>query len=128
MMSIVNYLNEHQKYEHDVMGRAFMLEMDNNNIVLKVNGDEWLIESGISAELAIQEILEEHNIEIRFCEECGKPMDEGFMIDDGSFYSCEECFESVMDNTYGRKDSACRGFGLEAAQGPSRLPSSEMIP
>lgn len=41
-------------------------------------------------------------MEIRFCEECGKPYDRGFTAENGDWYCCEECFESTMDRDYGR--------------------------
>ena len=40
--------------------------------------------------------------EIRFCDECGKPMDYGYTMDDGSWYCCEECFEPAMNKDYGQ--------------------------
>ena len=51
----------------------------------------------------IQDILyEEYGVEIRFCDKCGKPYDAGYMAGDGEWYSCEECFESVMDGYFGK--------------------------
>lgn len=106
MKSIINYLEGHgNKYEHDVLGREFTIELDADNIRLKCKGNEWLINCNPvrpSIEWEIMDILEEQGISIRICEECGIPMDEGFMVDDGSFYSCESCFESAMDKTYGK--------------------------
>ena len=104
MKTVVDYLKEHKQYIHDVMDADFELEMIEDKIILKHGEDEWLIdaESGLDAEYEIQEVLEEFGIEIRFCDECGSPMDQGFMVDDGSFYSCEECFESAMDSAYGK--------------------------
>ena len=104
MKTVVDYLKEHKQYIHDVMDADFELEMIEDKIILKHGEDEWLIdtESGLDAEYEIQEVLEEFGIEIRFCDECGSPIDQGFMVDDGSFYSCEECFESAMDHAYGK--------------------------
>lgn len=104
MKTVVDYLKENKKYEHDVMDADFELELEGDKIKLKHGTDEWLIdtESGLDAEYEIQEALEECGIEIRFCDECGSPMDQGFMVEDGSFYSCEDCFESAMDHTYGK--------------------------
>ena len=104
MKTIINYLKEHKTYQHDVMGRDFSLTLDVNIIVLSFHKKSWKIDLDKDhyAEWTIQDILERKcNIEIRFCEECGKPMDEGFLIDDGSFYSCEDCFEEAMNNRYG---------------------------
>lgn len=106
MKHIVNYLEEHgNKYDHDVLGREFTLELDGDNIRLKLNGNEWIINTtpmGLHVECEIYDILEAHGIDIRICEECGMPMDAGFMIDDGSFYCCENCFETAMDKEYGK--------------------------
>lgn len=102
MKTIVDYIRENKIYEHDVMGRDFKLELFGVNIMLTHNKTSYLIEQSIESEIIIREILEENGIEIRFCEECGKPFDAGFMADDGFWYSCEECFESAMDKTYGK--------------------------
>lgn len=55
----------------------------------------------------IEEIFEDymednHNSEVRFCEECGKPFDAGYMAGDGDWYCCEKCFEQVMNRDYGK--------------------------
>lgn len=105
MKTVVDYLKKNKKYTHDVMERDFELELDGSVITLRFHGHEWwiAITPDKNIEYIIQEILEENfKIEIRFCEECGIPMDEGFMIDDGSFYSCESCFETAMDKEYGK--------------------------
>lgn len=39
--------------------------------------------------------------EVRFCDHCGKPMQEGFTDDAGSFYNCEDCFPVDMNERYG---------------------------
>ena len=36
----------------------------------------------------------------RTCGRCGQPMNNGFMVEDGSWYCCEDCFESCMDEDY----------------------------
>ena len=104
MKTVVDYLKANKKYEHDVMDADYELELDGDKIKLRCNGQEWLIDAtyGSSAESEIRDILEEHGIETRFCEECGVPIDQGFMVDDGSFYSCEDCFESAMNHAYGK--------------------------
>ena len=102
MKTIIDYLKEHGKYEHDAIGRAFDIELIGNHILLKYNENTLIFDIGLIVEAEIQEALEECGIEIRFCEECGKPFDAGFMADDGSWYSCEECFEDAMDKTYGK--------------------------
>lgn len=105
MKTIVDYLKEHGKYEHDVQGRAFELILKGNQILLNYL-DGWAVinaeQEGYIVENSIAEILEDHKIEIRFCEECGKPFDAGFIAGDGDWYCCEECFDGAMDTTYGK--------------------------
>lgn len=108
MKTIIDYLTEHRKYEHDVQGGAFELELNDidDQILLGCNGD-WVIistkQKGCTIENDIREILEDnYGIEIRFCEECGKPFDAGFIAGDGDWYCCEECFDCAMDSTYGK--------------------------
>ena len=80
MKTVVDYLKEHGKYEHDVMGRAFEIELQGERILLGCDG-EWVLinaeQKGWIIESDIADILEGHHIEIRFCEECGKPFDAG---------------------------------------------------
>ena len=105
MKTITDYLRKHGEYQHDVMGREFELKLNGNIIILSFNKQTWCIDIDKDkyCQWTIQDILEgKFHIEIRFCEECGKPMDEGFLIDDGSFYSCDDCFEEVMDKYYGK--------------------------
>jgi hypothetical protein len=108
MKTVVDYLKEHGKYEHDFDGRAFELELNDidDQILLGCNGD-WVIisakQKGWTIENDIREILEDnYGIQIRFCEECGKPFDAGFIAGDGDWYCCEECFDVAMDQTYGK--------------------------
>lgn len=105
MKTIVDYLKEHGKYEHDVKGRAFELILKGNQILLNYL-DGWAVinaeQEGYIVENSIAEILEDHKIAIRFCEECGKPFDAGFIAGDGDWYCCEDCFDDAMDKTYGK--------------------------
>ena len=105
MKTIVDYLKEHGKYEHDFEGRAFELILKGNQILLN-HAEGWaVIKTDLEdyeIENAIEEILEDHKIQIRFCEECGKPFDAGFIAGDGDWYCCEECFDGAMDTTYGK--------------------------
>lgn len=39
---------------------------------------------------------------IRFCDVCGKPMQQGYMSDDGGYHSCEDCFDDDMNKSYGK--------------------------
>ena len=105
MKTIVDYLQTNKRYEHDVKGRAFDLELIGERVLLKrENGTQHIIDAnqtGHDIEIAIQDILEHDKIEIRFCEECGKPFDAGYIAGDGDWYCCEECFEDAMNKTYG---------------------------
>lgn len=107
MKTVLDYLKEHGKYEHDFMGRAFELELNDidDQILLGCNGD-WVTinakQKGWTIENDIREILEDnYGIEIRFCEECGIPFDAGFIAGDGDWYCCEDCFDDAMNTTYG---------------------------
>ncbi len=105
MKTVVNYLKKNKKYIHNVMGRYFELELKGDNVILRVKDDEWEIDAcppHHEVEYEIQEILEEHKIEIRFCEVCGMPFDAGFTTEDGGWYCCENCFEGAMDKDYGK--------------------------
>lgn len=105
MKTILDYLIEHKRYEHDVKGRAFELELTDKDIELRCNNDVYSIlldQTGYEVEMIVQTCLEDHKIEIRFCEECGKPFDAGFIAGDGDWYCCEGCFDGVMDQTYGK--------------------------
>jgi hypothetical protein len=108
MTTVIDYLKEHGEYKHDAKGRAFELELNDidDQILLGCNGDWTIInakQKGWTIENDIREILEDnYGIQIRFCEECGKPFDAGFIAGDGDWYSCEECFKGAMDTTYGK--------------------------
>jgi hypothetical protein len=83
-----------------------LAKLKNGEIYAKCEGE------GLSKEIQIpinewddfdlQDMLDEFGLEIRFCEECGKPYDAGFIAGDGDWYCCHECFESIMDRDYGK--------------------------
>lgn len=51
----------------------------------------------------IEELLyENYGIEVRFCEECGRPYSAGFIAGDGDWYCCEDCFDNAMNAQHGR--------------------------
>ncbi len=104
MKTVVDYLKENKQYIHDVMDAYFELELIEDEIKLKYDGKEWLIDTqiGVHAEEDIEYILEQHGIEIRFCETCGSPIDQGFTTDESGWYCCEDCFEKTMDEDYGK--------------------------
>lgn len=105
MKTVVDYLQEHKTYKHDVIGREFELRLYGHLLTIGFEGNKWRIDIRQDKHVnwTIQDVLESKcKIEIRFCEECGKPMDEGFLSDDGWFYACEDCFEGAMDKCYGK--------------------------
>ena len=104
MKTVVDYLKKNKKYEHDVMDADFELELEGDIIKLRYDGKEWLIDTAnpVHAEEDIEYILENNGIEIRFCETCGTPIDQGFTTDDSGWYCCEDCFEVTMDEDYGK--------------------------
>jgi hypothetical protein len=105
MKTVVDYLKEHKRYEHNFVGRYFELKMKDDQILLDYK-DGWAVIKtdlkGYEVENAITEILEENGIAIRFCEECGRPFDKGFIAGDGDWYCCDDCFDDSMDATYGK--------------------------
>lgn len=104
MKTVIDYLKEHGKYEHDVQDRAFELELADKNIELRVNDKCYIVspkQTGYEIEEIVQEVLEGYNINIRFCEECGKPFDAGYTAGNGDWYCCEDCFVDAMDKNCG---------------------------
>lgn len=106
MKTVVDYLKENGKFVGYIGKHEIILELSNNYVVMWIDEEEqdiiacnkYIIEN------TIQEILENiDGTEIRFCNECGKPYDCGYMVDDGSWYCCEDCFEEAMDRDF-RKD------------------------
>lgn len=105
MKTVLDYLKQYKKYEHTFMGRAFELELTDTYIELRCNNKIYSIQldqDGYEIATMIQTCLEDNKIEIRFCEECGKPFDAGFIAGDGDWYCCEECFDGAMNTTYGK--------------------------
>ena len=105
MKTVIDYLREHGKYEHDFDGRDFELELSGKVILLTCNGHEYVVhanQAGYEVAGLIQDILEDNKIEIRFCEDCGKPVDAGFIAGDGDWYCCQDCFDDAMDKDYGK--------------------------
>ena len=105
MKTIIDYLIQNHIYKHDTLGRDFILKLEGKVITLKYHEHEWWIATNKSVqeiEYIIQDIIEEYGIEIRFCDECGKPFDAGFMMEDGCWYICDDCFEHAMNKEYGQ--------------------------
>ena len=98
--TIVNYLNK-EKFNGVIGNCDITLEMQGDKIKMICDEKEYIIDAFITSEYEIRDILETmHKTEIRFCEECGKPYDKGFIAGDGDWYCCEDCFEDVMNRDY----------------------------
>ena len=129
--TIVDYLNK-RKF-HDYIGDCdVILEMQGHNIKMTCNGKEYIIDIlKVTPEYEIQDILaEKHKTEVRFCEECGKPYDKGFIAGDGDWYSCEDCFEDAMNRVCGEgkwrptEDEGCYGGFYEQLDGDEWIDTS----
>ena len=104
MKTIVDYLKENKRYIQDIKGLDFELELVGNYIILKCKerGWWWRLTPHLDFNCVVQVTLESQGIEIRFCEECGRPFNAGYMAGNGDWYCCEDCFEKEMDDTYGK--------------------------
>lgn len=119
--TIVDYLNK-EKF-HDYIGSCdVVLEIEGNKITMTCDSAEYIIDIlKATPEYKIQDILEEeYKTEVRFCEECGKPYDAGFIAGDGDWYCCEDCFEDAMNKCYGKgkwrptEEEGCSGGFYES--------------
>ena len=104
MKNVIDYLIENKKFD-GIIGKAnIKIELCDDIVV--ITRDTYVhtfrLSDDIVAEYEIQDILEANKIEVRFCEQCGKPYDKGFTAGNGEWYCCEECFESTMDEDYGK--------------------------
>ena len=106
MKTIIDYLKTKGKFEGCFSQHDIVIDLNDNEVLLWCDEDKWLIninDTDCAIEHEIQDILDEnYQTEIRFCEECGKPMDKGYIAGDGDWYCCEDCFESAMNATYGK--------------------------
>lgn len=104
MEPIMSYLKKHKTYKHGSQG-LFELKLWCGLVVVSCKDDVAVMHDKPdlkSMEMRIRDFLESRGIEIRFCEECGKPMTRGYTTDCGDWYCCEECFEDVMNYIYGK--------------------------
>lgn len=120
--TIVDYLRENNKFTGCFNGYEITIypiadfnwetmQFNGPKIIMEVGGyqdnkcnDKYTIEIEDNTPMyEIQDILyDEYNTEIRFCSECGKPYDAGYIAGDGEWYCCEDCFEDAMNNDYGK--------------------------
>lgn len=103
MKTILDYIKENVKFKGMIGNVNLKLEMFED--ILVVTRDTHIHTKKVTeyydAEEFISDILSAQKIEVRFCEECGKPYDAGYIAGDGDWYCCEECFEGVMNRDYG---------------------------
>jgi hypothetical protein len=103
MKTIVDYLKTNKKFEGMIGNATIKLEMHEDLLVMTCNTHIHtcrVLDYSYAEEL-IEDVLADRNIEVRFCEECGKPYDAGYIAGDGDWYCCEDCFYGVMNRDYG---------------------------
>ena len=114
MKRLVDYLKK-ENFDGQIGEYNVEIILHNNKIILLCDHDEYYIESN-APEYEIQDILyDDYGTEIRFCDECGKPYDAGYIAGDGEYYCCEECFEPMMNRDYG--EGKWRGTDEEGRYG-----------
>lgn len=106
MMTIVDFLRKNREYKEQFGNYEVLFKYGGHRIIIECECErfEIVIDDDDIYEIhnTIQDIMESFGkTEIRFCEECGKPYDKGFMAGDGYWYCCEDCFEGAMNETYG---------------------------
>ena len=104
MKTIVDYLKQHKQFTGEVGGYKLKLKLEYLNIIMEVEDMIYCKVNVNRSDICetLQYLFESiTEMEIRFCEECGKPYDRGFTAG-GDWCCCEECFESAMDRDYGR--------------------------
>lgn len=104
MKTIADFLRENKYTDnkiYEVGDVAFTMYGD--TVMVSYNGEVWGVPaSRRDVNIQVQDILDSYyKVEMRFCDECGKPYDAGFIAGDGDYYCCEECFEPMMNREYG---------------------------
>lgn len=81
------------------------IKIETNNDIIMLRCNDVIHTKRITKDYneveAISNLLEIYELEVRFCEECGKPFDAGYVEGDGFWYCCEDCFYSAMNRIYG---------------------------
>lgn len=124
--NIVDYLENNGALKTYIGIYNVSFELLFDYIVMVIDKDNHYkidINDKFDAQQEIQDILyDTYKTEVRFCEECGKPYDMGFMAGDGDWYCCEDCFEESMDKCYGEgkwrgtDEEGCNGGFYESLQ------------
>ena len=118
MKTIVDFLKEHTEYKEQFGNYEVLFEYHYPVISVTCENKKYDIPaySSFIACDRIQEFIEGFDgTEIRFCDECGKPYDKGFIAGDGDWYCCEDCFDGAMNETYG--EGKWRGTDKEGSEG-----------
>lgn len=107
MKSLVTYIKENGTFKGYIGMHELLIEILFDYVHMSVDDEaHYKIDIGdykFSVQEEIQDLLYDlDKTEIRFCEECGKPYDCGFMAGDGDWYCCEDCFEDAMNRDYGK--------------------------
>ena len=103
MKTITDYLKQKKSLICDIGGYGVEFELKSRQLIMEVDGQRCVF-NPYKPDICcvVQTFFEDiTGMEIRFCDECGKPFDAGFISGDGDWYCCEECFESAMNKDYG---------------------------
>ena len=99
MKTIMDYLRKNGQYYYSTLKNQFHLvkayDSDDVFLTVRIKHDE-----DVRMHCRIDSLLDRCGVEIRFCGECGAPMDEGYMCHDGGWRCCEKCFEESMNASY----------------------------
>ena len=102
MKTIKDYLKANGSFKETIGSREIGFSLWNDDIIIEVDDADAVDIYELETHYDIQDALEEnYGLEVRFCEECGKPYDAGFMAGDGDWYCCEDCFDDAMNTAYG---------------------------
>lgn len=104
MAMLYDYLEKHKVFigyfGEDVEVKLELI--DDDYILLTFNDKQYYINTELDEHKEVRDILEKENIEVRFCETCGKPFNAGYTVDGGWWYCCEDCLEETMNKDYGK--------------------------
>lgn len=102
MKTIKDYLEKNGSFKTYLKDREVGFTLCEDYIIVEVDDRVAADIYELKTEMEIQDMLyDNYDIEVRFCEECGKPFDAGFTAGNGDWYCCEDCFEPVMNRDYG---------------------------
>ena len=105
MKTIANFLRENKYTDNKIYEVGDVsFTMYGSTVMITYDGEVWGVPAScLDVNREVQDLLYDHyGIEMRFCDECGKPYDAGFMGGDGEWYCCEDCFEPMMDRDFGK--------------------------